>query len=159
IPASRQATGVGLPCAIDTSIWRSSVTICSALNLFFGMTSSFPSYSLTTLGLKKPGQVNDQQSADAEHAADAERSAVSAEPAADDPADEPIADRANGIANGSGWVAGIVQGPKCVSVCPTSPRRTTLFRPFPKALVPPEAPCARPLLPRNVRTESNAGTS
>src|SRR5450631_1698402 len=23
IPASRQATGVGLPCAIDTSIWRS----------------------------------------------------------------------------------------------------------------------------------------
>ena len=24
---------------------------------FFGMTSSFPSYSLTTLGLKKPGQV------------------------------------------------------------------------------------------------------
>jgi hypothetical protein len=43
IPASRQATGVGLPCAIDTSIWRSSVTICSALNLFFGMTGSFPS--------------------------------------------------------------------------------------------------------------------
>jgi hypothetical protein len=34
-----------------------NVTICSALNLFFGMTSSFPSYSLTTLGLKKPGQV------------------------------------------------------------------------------------------------------
>jgi hypothetical protein len=32
-----------LPCAIDTSIWRSSVTICSALNLFFGMTGSFPS--------------------------------------------------------------------------------------------------------------------
>ena len=24
-------------CAIDTSIWRSSVTICSALNRFFGM--------------------------------------------------------------------------------------------------------------------------
>src|SRR5450830_1801668 len=43
MPASRQATGVGLPCAIDTSIWRSNVTICSALNLFFGMTSSFPS--------------------------------------------------------------------------------------------------------------------
>jgi hypothetical protein len=34
------------------------VTICSALNLFFGMTGSFPSYSLTTLGLKKPGQVS-----------------------------------------------------------------------------------------------------
>jgi hypothetical protein len=30
-----------LPCAIDTSIWRSSVTICSALNLFLGMTSPF----------------------------------------------------------------------------------------------------------------------
>src|SRR5450631_175956 len=43
IPASRQATGVGLPCAIDTSIWRSSVTICSAPNLFFGITGSFPS--------------------------------------------------------------------------------------------------------------------
>jgi hypothetical protein len=43
IPASRQAIAVGLPCAIDTSIWRSSVTICSALNLFFGMTGSFPS--------------------------------------------------------------------------------------------------------------------
>src|SRR5665213_1264222 len=42
-PRSRQATGVGLPCAIDTSIWRSSVTICSAPNLFFGMTGSFPS--------------------------------------------------------------------------------------------------------------------
>jgi hypothetical protein len=40
MPASRQATGVGLRCAIDTSIWRSSVTICSALNLFFGMTQA-----------------------------------------------------------------------------------------------------------------------
>jgi hypothetical protein len=28
------------------------------VNLFFGMTSSFPSYSLTSLGPKKPGQVN-----------------------------------------------------------------------------------------------------
>jgi hypothetical protein len=43
ISAARQASGADLPCAIDTSIWRSSVTICSALNLFFGMTSSFPS--------------------------------------------------------------------------------------------------------------------
>ena len=43
MPASRQATGVAFPCAIDTSIWRSSVTICSALNLLFGMASSFPS--------------------------------------------------------------------------------------------------------------------
>jgi hypothetical protein len=34
ISAARQASGVDLPCAIDTSIWRSSVTICSALNLF-----------------------------------------------------------------------------------------------------------------------------
>jgi hypothetical protein len=57
ISAVRQASGADLPCAIDTSIWRSSVTICSALNLFFGMASSFPSYSLTTLGPKKPGQV------------------------------------------------------------------------------------------------------
>jgi hypothetical protein len=40
VPASRQATGADLPCAIDTSIWRSSVTICSALNLFFGMTKA-----------------------------------------------------------------------------------------------------------------------
>jgi MrcB-like, N-terminal domain len=58
MPASRQATGVGFPCAIDTSIWRSSVTICSALNLFFGMTQApFQAHSLTTLGSKKPGQV------------------------------------------------------------------------------------------------------
>jgi len=40
IPASRQATGADLPCAIDTSIWRCSVTICSALNHFFGMTKT-----------------------------------------------------------------------------------------------------------------------
>jgi hypothetical protein len=40
ISAARQASGAGLPCAIDTSIWRSSVTICSALNLFFGLPSS-----------------------------------------------------------------------------------------------------------------------
>jgi hypothetical protein len=58
MPASRQATGVGFPCAIDTSIWRSSVTICSALNLFFGMTQApFQAHFLTTLGSKKPGQV------------------------------------------------------------------------------------------------------
>ena len=49
---------VALPCAINTSIARSTVTICSALNLVFGITSSFPSYRLTTLGPKKPGQVN-----------------------------------------------------------------------------------------------------
>jgi hypothetical protein len=59
IPASRQATGVGFPCAIDTSIWRSSVTICSALNLFFGMTQApFQAHFLTSLGLKKPGQLS-----------------------------------------------------------------------------------------------------
>src|SRR5664280_922840 len=58
MPASRQATGVGLPCAIDTSIWRSSVTICSALNLFFGMTQApFQAHFLTKLGPRKPGQV------------------------------------------------------------------------------------------------------
>jgi hypothetical protein len=51
-----------LPCAIDTLIWRSSVTIYSALNFFFGMAGSFPSYSLTAVGSKKPGQVIDIQS-------------------------------------------------------------------------------------------------
>src|ERR1019366_1898981 len=59
IPASRQASGADLPCTINTSIWGSSVTICSALNLFFGMTQApFQAHFLTTLGLKKPGQVN-----------------------------------------------------------------------------------------------------
>src|ERR1700686_366625 len=59
MPASRQASGADLPCAINTSIWRSSVTICSALNLFFGMTKApFQAHFLTTLGLKKPGQVS-----------------------------------------------------------------------------------------------------
>jgi|SRR5665213_1561981 len=43
IPASRQAIGVEFPCDIDTSMWRSSLTICSAAILFFGMTSSFSS--------------------------------------------------------------------------------------------------------------------
>jgi hypothetical protein len=60
--ASRQATGVGLPCAIDTSIWRSSVTICSAPNLFFGMTGSFPSSFSHNAWFKKArsGQVNEK---------------------------------------------------------------------------------------------------
>jgi hypothetical protein len=59
MPASRQATGVGFPYASNTSIWRSSVTICSALNLFFGMTQAlFQAHFLTTLGLKIPGQVS-----------------------------------------------------------------------------------------------------
>jgi hypothetical protein len=58
IPASRQATGVAFPCAIETSIWRSSVTICSALNRFFGMTQApFQAHFLTSLGPRKPGQV------------------------------------------------------------------------------------------------------
>jgi hypothetical protein len=35
-----KVSGADLPCAIDTSIWPSSVTICSALNLFFGMTKA-----------------------------------------------------------------------------------------------------------------------
>jgi hypothetical protein len=41
--AFRQASGADLLCAIKASIWRSSVTICSALNLFFGITRPFPS--------------------------------------------------------------------------------------------------------------------
>src|SRR5450755_711304 len=67
IPASRQATGVGLPCAIDTSIWRSSITICSAPNLFFGMTGSFPSsfshnaWSKKARSGHKTNQVNNNQ--------------------------------------------------------------------------------------------------
>jgi hypothetical protein len=56
--AHAQATGIGVLCAIETSIRRSSVTICSAPNLFFGMTQApFQAHSLTTLGLKKPSQV------------------------------------------------------------------------------------------------------
>jgi FtsP/CotA-like multicopper oxidase with cupredoxin domain len=55
ISAARQASGVDLPCAIDTSIWRSSVTICSALNLFFGMTNApFQAHSLFANPLKIP---------------------------------------------------------------------------------------------------------
>jgi hypothetical protein len=58
MPASRQATSADFSYAIDTSIWRSSVTICSALNLFFGMTKApFQAHFLTSLGPKKPGQV------------------------------------------------------------------------------------------------------
>ena len=45
--------------ASGTSIWRGRVTICSALNLFFGMTQApFQAHFLTSLGSKKPGQVN-----------------------------------------------------------------------------------------------------
>jgi hypothetical protein len=55
MPESRQATGTGLPRAIDTSIWRSGATICSALNLFSGVAQA---HFLTSLGPKKPGWVN-----------------------------------------------------------------------------------------------------
>jgi len=46
-------------CAIITSIWRSSLTICFGVNLSFGVTKllSKPT-SLESLGSKKPGQVN-----------------------------------------------------------------------------------------------------
>jgi len=40
ISAARQVSGIDLLCAIGTSIWRSSVTICCALNVFFGTTNS-----------------------------------------------------------------------------------------------------------------------
>jgi hypothetical protein len=36
-PASRQASDIDFPCAVATSIWQSSTTTCSALNLFFGV--------------------------------------------------------------------------------------------------------------------------
>src|SRR6202142_3044915 len=52
-------TGADLSCAIDTSTWRSSVTICSALNLFFGMTKApFQDSFSQTAWYKRPGQVN-----------------------------------------------------------------------------------------------------
>jgi hypothetical protein len=59
MPASRQATGVGFPCAINTSIWRSSVTICPALNLFFRLTRApLHAHFFHKLWPKKPGQVS-----------------------------------------------------------------------------------------------------
>jgi hypothetical protein len=58
MPASRHATAADFLCTIDILIWRSSVTICSALNLFFGMTKApFQDHFLTTLGSRKAGQV------------------------------------------------------------------------------------------------------
>jgi hypothetical protein len=56
-------TGADLSCAIDTSIRRSSVTICSALNLFFGITKApfQDSYSQTAWHKKaRSGQQLDQ---------------------------------------------------------------------------------------------------
>jgi hypothetical protein len=53
ISASRQAIGAALPCDINTSIWRSNITICSALNLFFGLPGPFPSSSSHNAWSKK----------------------------------------------------------------------------------------------------------
>jgi hypothetical protein len=59
IPASRHAIGVDLPCDIKTSIWRSKITICSALKRFFGITRFLSkSVSLKPPGTKRPGQVS-----------------------------------------------------------------------------------------------------
>ena len=59
IPASRHAIGADLPCDIKTSIWRSKITICSALKRFFGITRFLSkSVSLKPLGTKRPGQVS-----------------------------------------------------------------------------------------------------
>ena len=50
---SRHATCADLPCAIVTSIWRSNVTICSALNLFFPITKLLSKMvSIKPLGTK-----------------------------------------------------------------------------------------------------------
>jgi hypothetical protein len=58
ISASLQASGVGFPFAIPTSICRSNVTICSALYLLIAISSRPPrEFSLTSAGTKKPGQV------------------------------------------------------------------------------------------------------
>jgi hypothetical protein len=58
IPASRHAIGADLPCDIKTSIWRSKITICSALKRFFGITSFLSKpVSIKPLGKKRPGQV------------------------------------------------------------------------------------------------------
>jgi len=47
-----------LPCDIKTSIWRSKITICSALKRFFGIARFLSkSVSLKPLGTKRPGQV------------------------------------------------------------------------------------------------------
>jgi hypothetical protein len=62
MPASRHAICVDFPWLIATSIWRSNVTICSALNLFFGMTFFFSkSVSNKPLGTKRASQVSDRR--------------------------------------------------------------------------------------------------
>jgi len=62
IPLLGTQTPINLPCAIDTSIWRSNVTICSALNRFFGMTFFLSkTVSIKPLGPKKPSQVSSTQ--------------------------------------------------------------------------------------------------
>src|SRR5271170_2029263 len=58
ISSALQACGVVFPFAIPTSIWRSNVTICSALYLLFGISSRPPrEFSLTSAGTKRPGHV------------------------------------------------------------------------------------------------------
>ena len=55
----RHAICVDSPWPIATSIWRRNVTICSALNLFFGMTSFLSkSVSNKPLGTKRASQVS-----------------------------------------------------------------------------------------------------
>lgn len=42
---------------INTTIWRSGTTVCTASNLFFGITKApLPAQFVTKLGQKKPGQ-------------------------------------------------------------------------------------------------------
>ena len=58
IPLSLHASGTVFPWLTSTSICRSFPTICSGVNVFFGI---FPflsvSQSLVSTGTKKPGQV------------------------------------------------------------------------------------------------------
>ena len=55
--SSGSSRSVPIVSPFGAAVARSSVTICSALNLFFGMTQApFQAHFLTSLGLKNPGQ-------------------------------------------------------------------------------------------------------
>jgi hypothetical protein len=59
MPASRHAICLDFPRPIATSIWRSNVAICAALNRFFGMTIFLSkSASNKPLGTKRASQVS-----------------------------------------------------------------------------------------------------
>src|SRR3954471_15767960 len=58
MPASLQARGTVLPWLSSTSMWRNFATICSGVNVFFGILPvPFCTQSLNPTGTKKPGHV------------------------------------------------------------------------------------------------------